>query len=74
MPRCGISLPTGHPIGVFTDAPVELAAIAISQLGAHRRIATLEAGGGAFERLETALGTGGLTVRTRAELVASAAN
>ena len=38
-------------VGVFTDAPEELARIAASHLGATRRIEVLEAGPGALERV-----------------------
>ncbi len=61
----------GRPVGVFTDAPVELARIAVSQLGVARRLTLLEAGAGSLERLEAALGAGAV-LRTRAELVAEA--
>jgi phosphoglycolate phosphatase-like HAD superfamily hydrolase len=46
----------GARLGVFTDAPVELARIALAQLGAARRIEALEAGPGALERLLARLG------------------
>jgi phosphoglycolate phosphatase-like HAD superfamily hydrolase len=62
----------GRAIGVFTDAPAELANVAIAQLGAGRRISALETGTGALERLETTFGRPVAIVRTRAELVASA--
>ena len=38
-------------LGVFTDAPEELARIAVAQLGAARRLEALEAGRGALDRL-----------------------
>ena len=41
----------GVRVGVFTDAPEELARIAASHLGATRRIEVLEAGPGALERV-----------------------
>ena len=41
----------GVRIGVFTDAPEELARTAVAHLGASRRIDVLEAGPGALERL-----------------------
>jgi phosphoglycolate phosphatase-like HAD superfamily hydrolase len=41
----------GYRLGVFTDAPEELARVALSHLGAARRIDALEAGEGALERL-----------------------
>jgi phosphoglycolate phosphatase-like HAD superfamily hydrolase len=58
----------GREIGVFTDAPEPLARVALAQLGADRRVAALETGGGALERLLTRLGADVLVVRTRAEL------
>ena len=48
----------GWRIGVFTDAPEELARVALSHLGAARRIEALEAGAGAGERLLARLGEG----------------
>lgn len=59
-------------IGVFTDAPVELARVALVQLGATRRVAALEAGRGALERLQDVLGAEAPIVRTREELVRAA--
>jgi phosphoglycolate phosphatase-like HAD superfamily hydrolase len=41
----------GVRIGVFTDAPEELARIALAHLGGARRIDVLEAGPGALGRL-----------------------
>lgn len=58
----------GVRLGVFTDAPEELAAIAVSHLGAARRIDVLEAGPGALDRLLTQLGPETRVVRTVAEL------
>ena len=55
----------GVQLAVFTDAPAELARVALSQLGAARRIVALEAGAGALERL----GVDVTIVRTRDELV-----
>ena len=59
-------------LGVFTDAPEELARIAVAQLGAARRIEALEAGPGALERLLARLGPDARVVRTlaRSTLVA----
>ena len=57
----------GVRIGVFTDAPEELARIAVAHLGAARRIEALEAGPGALERLLERL-PGARVVRTLAEL------
>ena len=58
----------GREIGVFTDAPEPLARIALAQLGAERRIAALETGVGALERLLARLGADAIVVRSRAEL------
>jgi phosphoglycolate phosphatase-like HAD superfamily hydrolase len=55
-------------LGVFTDAPEALARIAVSQLGAERRIDALETGEGALDRLLHHLGPGTTVVRDRAEL------
>ena len=60
----------GTRIGVFTEAPEELARIALAQLGAARRIEALETGEDALEKLLTRLGPDARVVRTRAELVA----
>jgi phosphoglycolate phosphatase-like HAD superfamily hydrolase len=54
----------GTRIGVFTDAPVELAAIALAHLGAARRADVV----GTLEEVLTALGEGTAVVRTRPEL------
>ncbi len=58
----------GVRVGVFTDAPEELARIAASHLGATRRIEALEAGPGALERLLTLLGPDTTVVRSLADL------
>jgi phosphoglycolate phosphatase-like HAD superfamily hydrolase len=47
---------SGRPLGVFTDAPEPLARVALSHLGAARRIELLETGAGALERLTKRLG------------------
>jgi phosphoglycolate phosphatase-like HAD superfamily hydrolase len=60
----------GARIGVFTDAPEELARVALSHLGADRRVEALEAGSGARERLLRRLGDGTRIVLTRDELLA----
>jgi phosphoglycolate phosphatase-like HAD superfamily hydrolase len=59
----------GSRIGVFTDAPEELARIALAHLGAARRIDALEAGHGARERLVERLGPDTTVAVTRADLV-----
>ncbi len=58
----------GVRLGVFTEAPEELARIAVAQLGAARRIEALEAGPGALERLLARLGPDARVVRTIADL------
>jgi phosphoglycolate phosphatase-like HAD superfamily hydrolase len=55
-------------VGVFTDAPEPLARVALSQLGAGRRIDAVETGPGALERLLEQLGPGTVVVRSRGEL------
>jgi hypothetical protein len=59
----------GATLGVFTDAPEELARTALAQLGASRRISALETGTGAFERLLDVIGREATVVRTRADLL-----
>ena len=58
----------GVVLGVFTDAPAELAEVALAQLGAGRRLTALETGPQALERLLGALGADTTVVRTREEL------
>jgi phosphoglycolate phosphatase-like HAD superfamily hydrolase len=55
----------GATLGVFTDAPEPLAHIALSQLGAARRVDFVESGAGALERLLERLGPGTVVVRSR---------
>jgi len=62
----------GCELGVFTDAPDELASVALAQLGAERRVSAVETGSGALERLLARLGDDTTVVRTRDELVAQA--
>ena len=59
----------GVTLGVFTDAPEPLARVALSQLGATRRISAVETGAHALERLLAAVGTDAEVVRTRADLL-----
>jgi phosphoglycolate phosphatase-like HAD superfamily hydrolase len=59
----------GVRLGVFTDAPQELARVALAHLGAERRIDALEAGTGSKERLVERLG-GAPVVETRDQLFA----
>jgi len=54
----------GARIGVFTDAPRELADIALAHVGAARRIEAV----GTLEEVRRALGGSPLVVRSRAEL------
>jgi phosphoglycolate phosphatase-like HAD superfamily hydrolase len=58
----------GARLGAFTDAPEELARVALSHLGAARRIQALEAGDGALERLLGRLGPEAEVVRSPEEL------
>ena len=58
----------GTGVGAFTDAPEELARVALSHLGAARRIEALETGEYALERLLTRLGRGTMIVRAPDEL------
>lgn len=57
----------GVRVGVFTEAPAELARVALAHLGGSRRVETLEAGPGALERLLARL-PGARVVRSLAEL------
>ena len=54
-------------LGVFTDAPEELARVALAHLAGTRRIEALEAGTGALERLLERL-PGARVARSLAEL------
>lgn len=56
-------------LGVFTDAPEQLARVALAHLGATRRISALETGGGALERLLATIGADAEVVRTRDDLL-----
>jgi phosphoglycolate phosphatase-like HAD superfamily hydrolase len=58
----------GTRIGVFTDAPAELARIALSHLGAGRHVEVLECGPGAQQRILVALGADAQVIDTREEL------
>ncbi len=60
----------GARIGVYTDAPVELARVALAQLGAARRVEAVEAGAGALQRLRDVLGPDAVLIGTRDELTA----
>jgi phosphoglycolate phosphatase-like HAD superfamily hydrolase len=63
----------GYAIGVFTDAPESLARVALAHLGADRRIAALETGAAARERLLERLGDGSVVVESRGALLDLAA-
>jgi phosphoglycolate phosphatase-like HAD superfamily hydrolase len=60
---------SGRRVGVFTDAPEPLARIALSHVGAARRIDALETGAGALERLTAHFGGEVEVVRSPAELL-----
>jgi phosphoglycolate phosphatase-like HAD superfamily hydrolase len=62
----------GARLGVFTDAPLELAQVALSQLGATRRVSVVVTGSNALARLVAELGDDASVVRTADELVAAA--
>jgi phosphoglycolate phosphatase-like HAD superfamily hydrolase len=57
----------GVRLGAFTEAPEELARVALAHLGGTRRVEVLEAGPGALERLLERL-PGARVVRSLAEL------
>lgn len=59
----------GARLGVFTDAPEPLARVALSHLGATRRVEAVETGAGALERLLERLGEDALIVSSRDDLV-----
>ena len=61
---------SGVRVGVFTEAPEELARVALSQLGAARRVVLLEAGPGALGRVRMKLGDDVEVVDSRSQLVA----
>ena len=58
----------GTTLGVFTDAPEELARVALAHLGAARRVQALAAGAGARERLLARLGGDATVASTREDL------
>jgi phosphoglycolate phosphatase-like HAD superfamily hydrolase len=63
----------GTRLGVFTDAPAELAQVALAQLGAARRLEAVEAGSRDVERICQRLGGGDVeVVRSRPALLAHA--
>jgi phosphoglycolate phosphatase-like HAD superfamily hydrolase len=61
---------SGARIVVFTEAPVELARVALSHLGATGRVDGLEAGPGARARVLERLGEDATVISTRDELLA----
>jgi phosphoglycolate phosphatase-like HAD superfamily hydrolase len=61
---------SGRTLGVYTDAPEELARVALAHLGAARRVHAVETGAGARERLLARLGPDAVDARTPAELAA----
>jgi phosphoglycolate phosphatase-like HAD superfamily hydrolase len=63
---------SGTRIGVFTDAPAELARVALTHLGAERHVEVLEAGPGAQQRVSKALGDDARILESREELLALA--
>ena len=54
----------GVRIGAFTDAPRELAEMALAHVGAARRVSVV----GSLDEVLRELGPGAVVVRTRAEL------
>jgi phosphoglycolate phosphatase-like HAD superfamily hydrolase len=58
----------GVRLGVFTDAPRELADIALAHVGVARRVAAV----GTLDEVLRDLGDGTVVVRSRAELTAAA--
>ena len=60
---------SGRRLGVYTDAPAELAAVALAHLGAGRYVELVETGAGARERLLAALGRDTAVAVTREDLV-----
>jgi len=60
---------SGRRLGIYTDAPAELAAVALAHLGASRRVELVEAGAGARERLLAELGPDATVAASRGDLV-----
>jgi phosphoglycolate phosphatase-like HAD superfamily hydrolase len=58
----------GAEIGAFTESPEPLARVALAQLGAARRVAVLESGPGALDRLLARLGPDTPVIRSREDL------
>ena len=59
----------GVRLGAFTDAPAELASVALAHVGAARRLDAFEAGSGARERIVERLGAGTRVIATRDQLL-----
>jgi phosphoglycolate phosphatase-like HAD superfamily hydrolase len=55
----------GARVAVYTDAPEELARLAVAHLGAERRVESLHAGAGAQSRALAALGSEARSIRSR---------
>jgi phosphoglycolate phosphatase-like HAD superfamily hydrolase len=62
----------GTRVDAFTDAPPELAEIALRQLGVARLVAAVEAGQAAPQRLLERVGGDGRVIRSRDELLRAA--
>lgn len=60
---------SGRRLGIYTDAPAELAGVAIAHLGAGRRVELVETGADARERLLAALGPTTQVAASRDDLV-----
>jgi phosphoglycolate phosphatase-like HAD superfamily hydrolase len=60
---------SGRRVGVFTDAPDVLARIALTHVGAARRVVDVEAGASAKERLLRRLGETAIVIESRGELL-----
>jgi phosphoglycolate phosphatase-like HAD superfamily hydrolase len=60
---------SGRRLGIYTDAPAELAAVAVAHLGAGRRVELVEAGAEAREHLLALLGPEAEVAASRDDLV-----
>lgn len=61
------------PVGVHTDAPLELASVVLAHLGAARRVTHVQTGPAALDLLLAQLGEGAERISARDELLAQAA-
>ena len=69
MPACEPSPQAARDSASITDAPEELARVALSHLGVDRRLEALETGRGSLDRLVEQLGGSDVSVaRTLGEL------